>query len=48
MRQHEERVDIGFLAELLNFERAVAFMAIKDEQPTRSNYLAICILNKVL
>jgi hypothetical protein len=23
-------------------------MAIKDEQPTRANHLAICMLNKVL
>jgi hypothetical protein len=29
-------------------KRVVALIAIKDKQPARPNYLAICMLNKVL
>jgi hypothetical protein len=33
---------------MLKLKRVVALIAIKDKQLMRSNYLAICILNKVL
>ena len=36
------------LAKLLKFKRVVAVIAIKDEQPTRPNHLALCMLNEVL
>jgi hypothetical protein len=48
VRQHAERVDIVLLAELSKLQRLVALVAIKEEQPTRPNYLALCMLNKVL
>jgi hypothetical protein len=48
VRQHAERKDIVLLAKLLKLKRVVALIAIKDKQLTRSNHLAICMLNKVL
>jgi hypothetical protein len=48
VRQHTQSVDIVFLAELPKFKRVVALMAIKDKQPTRHHYLALCMLDKVL
>lgn len=48
MRRHTERVDIILLAELSKRERLVALIAIKDKQPTSSDYLALCMLNKAL
>jgi hypothetical protein len=48
VRRHAKRVDIVLFAELPKLKKVVALIAIKDKQPTRSNYLAFCVLNKVL
>jgi hypothetical protein len=48
VRQYAKRVDIVLLAELLKLKGLVALVAIKDKQLTRPNYLALCMLNKVL
>ena len=48
MRWHAESIDIILLAELLKLKRLVAVIAIKDKQPTRTNYLPVCMLNKVI
>ena len=45
---HAERVEVNFQAELLKLKGIVALMAIKDEQPTRANYLTLCLLDDVL
>jgi hypothetical protein len=48
VRWHTECVDVVLLAEVSKLMRLVALIAIKDKQPTRSNPLALCVLNKVL
>jgi hypothetical protein len=48
VRQYAECEDIVLLAELLKFKRVVALIAIKNKQLAAPNYLAICMLNKVL
>jgi hypothetical protein len=48
VRRHIERINVILLAELLEFERVVTLMAIKDKQLMRPNYLALYMLDKVL
>jgi hypothetical protein len=48
VRRHAERVDIILLAELSKLKRLVALVTTKNKQLTRPNYLALCMLNKVL
>jgi hypothetical protein len=47
MSRYIESIDIVLLAELLEIKRLVTLIAIKDEQLTCTNYLLLCIGNKV-